>query len=222
MRVRRPHNGARSPPPSPRSTGLVPDEEGFRPGRAAPTSRVRSCSTVAKPSRRGWPPSSMRPPPVIRRRSSSAARPESASQPCSTICSRARLGFLVLRAQGLESEAPLAFAGLHQLLAPVLPLLDRLPPPQTRALRVALGQEEGEGVEPFLIGLATLGLLTEAADVQSRAVRGRRRTLARHRDSGRARLRRSSASDRPGGTACSPRGRVTHAPSPLATFPRSG
>jgi hypothetical protein len=58
-------------------------------------------------------------------------------------------GFLVLRAQGLESEAPLAFAGLHQLLAPVLPLLERLPPPQTRALRVALGQEEGEGVEPF-------------------------------------------------------------------------
>ena len=73
-------------------------------------------------------------------------------------------GFLVLRAQGLESEAPLAFAGLHQLLAPVLQLLDQLPPPQARALRMALGQEEGTRVEPFLIGLATLGLLTEAAD----------------------------------------------------------
>ena len=72
--------------------------------------------------------------------------------------------FLVLRAQGLESEAPLAFAGLHQLLAPVLPLLEQLPAPQARALRVALGQEEGDGVEPFLIGLATLGILTEAAN----------------------------------------------------------
>lgn len=75
-------------------------------------------------------------------------------------------GFQVLRAQGLESESPLAFAGLHQLLSPLLPLLDRLPAPQARALQVAFGQLEGDGIEPFLIGLATLGLLTEAAETQ--------------------------------------------------------
>ena len=72
--------------------------------------------------------------------------------------------FQVLRAQGLESESPLAFAGLHQLLSPLFPLLERLPVPQARALRVAFGQEEGAGVEPFLIGLATVSLLTEAAE----------------------------------------------------------
>jgi DNA-binding CsgD family transcriptional regulator len=75
-------------------------------------------------------------------------------------------GMRVLRAQGLESESPLAFAGLHQLLGPVLSLLDRLPAPQARALRVAFGQEEGDSVEPFLVGLATLTLLTEAAEAQ--------------------------------------------------------
>lgn len=73
-------------------------------------------------------------------------------------------GFEVLRAQGLESESPLAFAGLHQLLSPLFGLLDRLPTPQARALRVAFGQEEGDSVEPFLVGLATLALLTEAAE----------------------------------------------------------
>ena len=70
----------------------------------------------------------------------------------------------VLRAHGLESGSPLAFAGLHQLLGPVLSLLDRLPSPQARALRVAFGQEEGDRVEPFMVGLATLAMLTEAAD----------------------------------------------------------
>ena len=73
-------------------------------------------------------------------------------------------GMQVLRAQGLESESPLAFAGLHQLLRPVLGLLDRLPAPQSRALRVAFGQEMGDPVQPFLVGLATLGMLTEAAE----------------------------------------------------------
>ena len=73
-------------------------------------------------------------------------------------------GVQVLRAHGLESESPLAFAGLHQLLGPELALIERLPPPQARALRVAFGQEEGDAVEPFLVGLATLALLTEAAE----------------------------------------------------------
>lgn len=70
----------------------------------------------------------------------------------------------VLRTQGMESETPLAFAALHRLLLPVLALLDLLPSPQARALRVAFGQEDGAPVEPFLVGVATLSMLTEAAE----------------------------------------------------------
>ena len=69
----------------------------------------------------------------------------------------------VLRTQGLESESPLAFAALHRLLRPVLDLVERLPEPQARALRVAFGQEVGT-VEPFLVAVATLSMLTEAAE----------------------------------------------------------
>ncbi len=69
----------------------------------------------------------------------------------------------VLRTQGLESESPLAFAALHRLLRPVLDLVERLPEPQARALRVAFGQDVGT-VEPFLVAVATLSILTEAAE----------------------------------------------------------
>jgi hypothetical protein len=48
-------------------------------------------------------------------------------------------GMAVLRASGLESEAELPFAALHQLLRPVLGLVDRLPAPQAAALAGALG-----------------------------------------------------------------------------------
>lgn len=74
--------------------------------------------------------------------------------------------FLVLRASGLESEFPLAFAGIHQLLRPLLPLLDTLPGPQVHALRVAFGGTQGPAVDPFLIALVTLALVTGAAEVQ--------------------------------------------------------
>jgi predicted ATP-dependent serine protease len=70
----------------------------------------------------------------------------------------------VLHARGVESEAPLAFAALHGLLRPVLGTLDRLPVPQARALRVAFGQEDGVTVDPFLVALGTLSILTEAAE----------------------------------------------------------
>ncbi len=72
-------------------------------------------------------------------------------------------GVQVLRTQGVESELPLAFAGLFQLLQPLFPLLDQLPAPQARALRVAFGQEQGAVIEPFLVALATLALLAAAA-----------------------------------------------------------
>lgn len=70
----------------------------------------------------------------------------------------------VLRTQGLEVEAPLAFAALHRLLRPVDWARHHLPEPQARALRVAFGDEEGAAVEPFLVGVATLGVLTSAAE----------------------------------------------------------
>ncbi|HEY6749287.1 MAG TPA: AAA family ATPase, partial [Mycobacteriales bacterium] len=73
-------------------------------------------------------------------------------------------GVRVLRTQGLESESPLAFAALFRLLRPILALLERIPPPQARALRVAFGQTEGPAVEPFLVAVATLSMLTEAAE----------------------------------------------------------
>lgn len=72
----------------------------------------------------------------------------------------------VLRTQGLESESPLAYAALHRLLRPLLPHLDLIPDPQARALGVAFGLVGGDGVDPFLVGLATLSLLTEAAEAR--------------------------------------------------------
>jgi DNA-binding CsgD family transcriptional regulator len=57
----------------------------------------------------------------------------------------------------------LAFAGLHQLLAPMLDRADRLPIPQREALRTAFGISAGPAPDQFLIGLAVLGLLSEVA-----------------------------------------------------------
>src|SRR4051794_19496904 len=70
----------------------------------------------------------------------------------------------VLATQGLESESPLAFGALHRLLRPVRRQIDRVPDPQARALRVAFGTEDGDTVEPFLVGAATLSLLGEMAE----------------------------------------------------------
>jgi hypothetical protein len=72
-------------------------------------------------------------------------------------------GMTVLRTQGVESEAPLPFAALQRLLLQLLPLADQLPAPQAHALRVAFGQEAGDGTDRFLVFLATLSLLAEAA-----------------------------------------------------------
>src|SRR5690349_6660611 len=75
----------------------------------------------------------------------------------------ASAGVRVLVTIGVASEAPLPFAALHRLLRPALDW-DRLPAPQARALRVAFGHEDGAQVEPFLVGVATLSVLTEMAD----------------------------------------------------------
>lgn len=70
----------------------------------------------------------------------------------------------VERAVGVESEMELAFAGAHQLVAPLLGLLDRLPRPQRDALRIAFGLQDGDPPDRFLVGLAVLSLLAEAAE----------------------------------------------------------
>jgi DNA-binding CsgD family transcriptional regulator len=75
-------------------------------------------------------------------------------------------GAQVLWTQGIESESPLAFAALHRLLRPVLPYLDRLPAPQVRALRGAFGEQEGSAVDRLVVFVATLSLLSEAAEEQ--------------------------------------------------------
>jgi len=67
---------------------------------------------------------------------------------------------------GVESEISMGYGGLHQLLLPFLPLLDELPLPQQSALRVAFGQVSGPPPERFLVGLATLTLLSLAAEKQ--------------------------------------------------------
>jgi DNA-binding CsgD family transcriptional regulator/tetratricopeptide (TPR) repeat protein len=70
---------------------------------------------------------------------------------------------LVARAAGVQSEMELAFAGLHQLCAPMLDHAQALPVPQREALRTALGLSAGPVPDRFLVGLAVVGLLSEAA-----------------------------------------------------------
>src|SRR6516162_2498846 len=72
-------------------------------------------------------------------------------------------GFRVAQLAGVESEMELAYAGLHQLCAPVLGQLDVLPEPQQVALRVALGLASGDPPDPFLVALGTLGLMSAVA-----------------------------------------------------------
>ncbi|MGW0729602.1 AAA family ATPase [Streptomyces mirabilis] len=74
------------------------------------------------------------------------------------------LGCRVVRAAGVQSEMELAFAGLHQLCAPLLEGLGHLPGPQRDALRTAFGMSEGQAPDRFLVGLAVLGLLSEVAE----------------------------------------------------------
>jgi DNA-binding CsgD family transcriptional regulator len=75
-------------------------------------------------------------------------------------------GCRVISASAAQSEMELAFAGLHQLCAPLLERLDRLPGPQRVALSTAFGLTEGVAPDRFFLGLAVLSLLSEAAAEQ--------------------------------------------------------
>src|SRR4051794_28384235 len=75
-------------------------------------------------------------------------------------------GCRVVRAAGVESEMELAFSGLHQLSGPLLGGVAHLPSPQRAALGTAFGLQDGDTPDRFLVGVALLGLLSEAAEEQ--------------------------------------------------------
>ncbi|WP_194909321.1 ATP-binding protein [Catenulispora rubra] len=73
-------------------------------------------------------------------------------------------GCRIARAAGVESQMELAFAGLHQLCAPMMEHADRLPGAQRDALAVAFGVSAGSTPDRFMVGLAVLSLLSEVAE----------------------------------------------------------
>lgn len=77
-------------------------------------------------------------------------------------------GVRVLRVRGVESEYPLPFAALHRVLRPLLRGAAGLPARQAAALRVALGEADdaGAGADRFLVYLAVLTLLSDAASAE--------------------------------------------------------
>src|SRR4051812_7258701 len=72
--------------------------------------------------------------------------------------------FRVVRTAGVESEMELAFAALHQLCAPLLDWLERLSGAQRDALRTTFALSDGAVPDRFLVGLATLSLLSEVGE----------------------------------------------------------
>jgi DNA-binding CsgD family transcriptional regulator len=73
-------------------------------------------------------------------------------------------GCRIARCAGIESEMELAYGGLHQLCAPFLDRIERLPGPQADALQGAFGLSAGEAPDRFLVGLAVLNLLADLAE----------------------------------------------------------
>jgi DNA-binding CsgD family transcriptional regulator len=72
-------------------------------------------------------------------------------------------GVQILRVAGIKSEFELQFAGLHQLLGPVLNGVERLPEPQREALDSALARVGSDASDRFIVGLAVLTLLSDAS-----------------------------------------------------------
>ncbi|GAA4905829.1 DNA-binding CsgD family transcriptional regulator [Nonomuraea thailandensis] len=80
------------------------------------------------------------------------------------VTERAEAGnLLVSTASGVQSETHLPFAGLHQLLRPMLGAAGQLPARQREALLGAFGMSEAGDPEPFLVALAVLNLLGDTA-----------------------------------------------------------
>jgi DNA-binding CsgD family transcriptional regulator len=73
-------------------------------------------------------------------------------------------GFMVLRGVGIESEAELPYAALHQIVRPVLDRIDRLPEPQAASLRAAFALSSETVDDRFRVSLGALSLLAEVAE----------------------------------------------------------
>src|SRR5262249_44908262 len=73
-------------------------------------------------------------------------------------------GLRITEVEGVQAEMELAFAGLHQLCAPLFDGLEALAAPQRNALRVALGVASGDAPDRFLVAVAVLNLLAATAD----------------------------------------------------------
>src|SRR3954453_19266710 len=74
--------------------------------------------------------------------------------------------FRIARTVGVEAEMELPFAAVQQLCSPFFDLSGRLPRPQHDALDVAFGLRTGPAPDRFLVGLAVLGQLAQAAEEQ--------------------------------------------------------
>src|SRR2546421_8112302 len=72
-------------------------------------------------------------------------------------------GLRVLRTAGVEPESELGHATLHRLLLPLLDGVERLPAAQADALGVVFGRSQASPPDRFLVALATLTLLSDAA-----------------------------------------------------------
>lgn len=72
-------------------------------------------------------------------------------------------GMRFVAVAGTESEQPLAYAGLQQLLSSFMEEIGNLPIPQQAALQIAFGIESGPAPDRFLVGIAALTLLAGAA-----------------------------------------------------------
>jgi DNA-binding CsgD family transcriptional regulator len=70
----------------------------------------------------------------------------------------------IVRAAAVESEIELPYAGLHQLCVPLLDRLACLPAPQRHALETVFGLSTGSPPDRFLVGLAVLSLVSQAAE----------------------------------------------------------
>ena len=76
---------------------------------------------------------------------------------------RAR-GHHIARAAGAQTETELSFAGLHQLCAPFLDRLERLPSPQRDAMSTAFSLQGGDTPDRFAVALAVMSLLSGVAE----------------------------------------------------------
>ena len=70
----------------------------------------------------------------------------------------------VLNVGGVQAEFDLPFAALQLLLTPISDRIEELPKPQRHALDAAVGRGAGAPSDRFLVGLAVLTLLSNAAD----------------------------------------------------------